>query len=65
MDQWASLSQGLPSPRTEALITLDPFICFQKGAPCDIPGQGAIRVGKYKLIHGTPGKGAIAHGERV
>ena len=53
VDQWASFSQGLPSPRSEVLITLDPTNCFLRGAPCNIPGQGAYRVGKYKLIHGV------------
>lgn len=51
---WTSLSTGSPSPRTEALLYLDPFSCFvgHTTVPCSVPGQGAIRVGNYKLIHG-------------
>lgn len=51
---WESISTGSPSPRTEALLYLDPYSCFTGQTPvqCNIPGQGAIRMGKYKLIHG-------------
>ena len=53
VDVWASLSTGAPSPRTEALLYLDPTGCFSGvDVPCNVPGQGAIRVGRYKLIHG-------------
>jgi hypothetical protein len=57
MNVWESLSSGSPSPRTSALLYLDPFACFagQTPVPCSIPGQGAIRVGQYKLIHGHVG----------
>jgi arylsulfatase B len=57
MDVWESLSTGSPSPRTEALLYLDPFNCFagQQPVACTRPGQGAIRVGKYKLISGHVG----------
>jgi len=54
MDVWESLSQGTPSPRKELLIELDPFDCFTFGS-CNIPGRGAIRIGKWKLIHGHTG----------
>jgi arylsulfatase B len=54
MNIWTSLSTGSPSPRNEALLYLDPFSCFvgHSEVPCTVPGQGAIRVGNYKLIHG-------------
>lgn len=57
MSIWASLSQGTPSPRTWALLYLDPFNCFvgHSPIPCKVPGQGAIRVGRYKLINGHAG----------
>ena len=54
---WESLSTGSPSPRTSALLYLDPFNCFV-GAPsvaCTIPGQGAYREGNYKVISGHVG----------
>lgn len=44
-----SLSTGGPSPRTSALLYLDPFNCFigfDGAVPCERPGQGAIRVGR-------------------
>ena len=52
MDILTSLTTGAPSPRTSALLYLDPFSCFTAPSPCAIPGQGAIRVGRYKLLHG-------------
>lgn len=54
MNIWTSLSTGSPSPRNEALLYLDPFSCFvgHSEVPCSVPGQGAIRIGNYKLIHG-------------
>lgn len=57
MDVWESLSTGAPSPRSSALLYLDPFACFagQQPVPCAVPGIGAIRVGQYKLIHGHVG----------
>lgn len=58
MNVWASISQGLPSPRTEALLQLDPYACFDGGdakTPCTIPGQGAYRMGQWKLIYGHVG----------
>ena len=63
LDVWASLSQGAPSPRNWALLYLDPFNCFtgHSAVPCHVPGQGAIRVGKYKLIHGHVGSYAGAN----
>ena len=58
MDIWASLSTGAPSPRTSALLYLDPFNCFigDPPVPCNVPGQGALRVGKYKIISGHIGQ---------
>lgn len=56
VDQWAMLSQGKGSARNETLLDLH----LGQGAGnkcwhhvnCTIPGQGAIRVGKWKLLHG-------------
>jgi arylsulfatase A-like enzyme len=56
MDMLASLSTGSPSPRTSALLYLDPLSCFSAPSPCAVPGQGAIRVGRYKLLHGHIGQ---------
>ncbi|KAL5008889.1 hypothetical protein ScPMuIL_014470 [Solemya velum] len=45
VNQWPALSQNLPTNRTEFIYNID-----------DIKGNGAIRVGDYKLIEGNPGK---------
>lgn len=42
MNIWNSLSQDLPSPRTEVVYNIDP-----------IDRDLAIRVGRYKLLFGT------------
>jgi len=57
IDIWASLSTGGPSPRTSALLYLDPFNCFTGAppVPCRVPGQGALRAGNYKIISGHVG----------
>jgi hypothetical protein len=54
VDVWASLSTGAPSPRTEALLYLDPANCYVGQTPvaCAVPGQGALRSGAYKVISG-------------
>jgi arylsulfatase B len=53
MDVWQSLSSGGASPRTEALLYLSPSGCFSGvDVSCAVPGQGAYRMGNYKLIHG-------------
>jgi hypothetical protein len=51
---WDSISTGAPSPRTEALLQLDPTACFggTGNTPCLLPGQGAYRAGQWKLIVG-------------
>ena len=50
------LSSGAPSARTEALLDLQATACSKGGrAPCNIPGSGALRVGKWKLMHGHSG----------
>lgn len=45
INQWASISQGAPSARTEFVYNIDP-----------IRGNAAIRVGDFKLTEGRPGK---------
>lgn len=52
VDQWAMLSTGAPSARTEVLLDLQATACQAKPIPCNIPGSGAIRIGKWKLLHG-------------
>ena len=61
INQWPMLSAGSPSARTEVLLGLQATPCIKKPTPCDIPGEGAIRVGKWKLMHGHLGgfSGAI------
>ena len=57
-DQWQMLSQGQTSARTDVLLDLQATACNAKGGsrtPCNIPGSGAIRSGKWKLIHGHAG----------
>ena len=58
MNVWASLSTGTPSPRTSALLYLSPTGCFAGSppVPCNVPGQGALRVGRYKVISGHAGE---------
>jgi len=58
VDIWESLSTGAPSPRTSALLYLDPLNCFEGDppVPCTIPGQGALRSGDYKIIVGHVGE---------
>ncbi|XP_041368945.1 arylsulfatase J-like [Gigantopelta aegis] len=58
-DQWATISQGKPSPRKELLHNID--ILFPKvGAPMfidtfDTRIRAALRVGDWKIITGNPG----------
>jgi len=59
-DIWDSISNGDPSPRTEALINIDPMAI--SGDLLDISDfdnrmAAAIRVGDWKLITGDPGSG--------
>jgi len=44
---WPSIVSGVPSSRTEMLLNLIPT-----GGHPNVPGQGAIRIGKWKLLHG-------------
>jgi hypothetical protein len=56
VDQWPMLSTGAASARTEALLDLQATACVAgAGEACDVPGSGAIRVGKWKLLHGHTG----------
>ena len=55
VNQWAMLSLGAPSARTEVLLGLASTTCIRKPTPCLVPGEGAIRIGKWKLIHGHLG----------
>lgn len=56
VDQWALLSRGEASARTEVLLDFqdgDWRSCTHGGRwPCTYPGSGALRVGKWKLLHG-------------
>lgn len=47
LSQWAAITKGEPSPRTEMLLNL-----VATGSSSTVPGQGAIRIGKWKLLHG-------------
>ena len=51
VNNWPMLSTGSPSARTEVLLDLQATACWGKGA-CNIPGSGALRSGKWKLLHG-------------
>jgi arylsulfatase B len=56
VDIWAALSTGAPSPRTEALLTLDPYACFKPTQyGCATPGMGAYRRNQWKLLVGHVG----------
>jgi len=46
VDQWAAITQGLPSPRTEVVHNIN-----------SLGNDGAIRVGKWKLMTGHPWTG--------
>jgi len=45
VDQWRSIGMGWPSPRTELVYNIN-----------EVKRTGAIRVGDYKLIVGSPGR---------
>jgi hypothetical protein len=51
VNQWPMLAAGAPSGRTEVLLDLQATRCWGKGA-CDVPGAGALRSGRWKLLHG-------------
>ena len=55
-NQWPMLSEsGVPSSRNEVLLDLQATACNRDSSICAVPGSGAIRVGKWKLIHGHAG----------
>eukprot|EP01047_Picozoa_sp_COSAG01_P015514 COSAG01_NODE_777_length_13689_cov_18.035467_15_plen_185_part_00 len=45
--QWSAITTGATSPRTEVLLNMK-----NSGGSTTIPGQGAIRIGKWKLMRG-------------
>jgi arylsulfatase B/arylsulfatase I/J len=62
VDQWATISTGAPSARTEVLLHLQSVAHNAKPVVTRIPGSGAIRVGKWKLLHGNMGGGGPGGG---
>ena len=56
VNQWKMLSEGAASARTEVLLDLQTTSCWNlpgpTQTPCNVPGSGALRVGKWKLLHG-------------
>ena len=52
VNQWPTLSTGAPSARNVVLLDLSSLACWEKGKECVIPGISALRVGKWKLLHG-------------
>lgn len=46
VNQWPSIVEDFPSPRTEILLNID-----------DVDNVEAIRKGKFKLVKGTPENG--------
>lgn len=67
VDNWAMLSEGAGSARHEVLLDLQATACNGKGAqgaatPCNVPGSGALRVGRWKLIHGHAGVWSAGEG---
>jgi hypothetical protein len=50
VDQWAMFATGAPSARTEVLLDLQATATW--GTPTNVPGSGALRQGKWKLLHG-------------
>lgn len=48
VNQWPTIATGAKSARDEILLQLDGGC----RGDCAVPGQGAIRVGKWKLLHG-------------
>jgi arylsulfatase B/arylsulfatase I/J len=51
VNQWPMLSTGAPSARTEVLLDLQATARWGAGT-CEVPGAGALRAGKWKLLHG-------------
>jgi hypothetical protein len=71
VNNWAMLSTGADSARSEVLLDLEgasgSSSAFErakdsciKGGPCYVPGSGALRRGKWKLIHGHVGHWDLA-----
>ena len=54
VNQWPMLTTGAPSLRTEVLLGNQPTKCPPKSeGPCTMEGNGAIRIGKWKLMRGS------------
>lgn len=50
VDQWAAISTGAPSARSEVLLNL--LTGCHPGVPCRVAGQYALRQDQWKLIYG-------------
>ena len=52
VDNWPMFSTGAVSARTEVLLDLQAMATWLPAADTLVPGSGALRQGKWKLLHG-------------